>query len=217
MDFTAGVDMFQNGPQNMYYRTVNDGTRDVTVLVDADGKAIQVTTLGDNTNVLFTVANNGTEIDTVTEGSTISREGIINACGGTVNVTALNAGESVFLLVMGTHIQYCNNVDSTTTPSVPGWPIIEIWANEQCTVRPSGETSVVYAQLKKPFGFGGGKTWNQDMAVVCPSDASPNQHYKLYWYVEWYLDNGEQPFTVGVYRLTAPEAINVENNDYSFI
>lgn len=122
MDFTVGVDMFQNGTQNMYFRTVNDGSRDVTVLVDADGKAIMAPTVGEYTDVLFNVANNGTEIDTITEGSLISATGIIQACGGSVNVTALDAGSSVFLLVMGTHVQYCNADNLSTTPSVTELP-----------------------------------------------------------------------------------------------
>lgn len=118
MDFTVDVDMFQNGAQNMYFRTVNDGTQDVTVLCNADGKAIHAPELGSYQNVLFTVAENGTKIDTITSGSSISREGVSNACGGDVSVTALEAGGSVFLLVMGTHIQFCNADDLTTTPSV---------------------------------------------------------------------------------------------------
>lgn len=121
MDFTVDVDMFVNGPQKMFFRTVDDGGRDVTVLVDADGKAIQVPSLGDDTNVLFAVANNGTEIDTIMSGDTISREGVINACGGYVNVSALDAGAAVFLLVKGSHVQFWNGVDLTTTPSVLQW------------------------------------------------------------------------------------------------
>lgn len=121
MDFTVDVDMFQNGAQNMFFRTVNDGSQDVTVLCDADGKAIMAPTLGEYTGVLFSVANNGTEIDTITSGSSISAAAIIDACGGSVNVTALDAGESVFLLVMGTHVQFCNGDDLTTTPNVADW------------------------------------------------------------------------------------------------
>lgn len=124
MDFTVDIDMFQNGAQNMYFRTVNDGSRDVTVLVDADGKAIMAPTLNEYTDVLFSVANNGTEIDTITEGDSISAAGIIQACGGSVNVTALDAGSSVFLLIMGTHVQYCNADNLTTTPTVTPSTII---------------------------------------------------------------------------------------------
>lgn len=121
MDFTVDVELFQNGAQNMYFKTVNDGNSNVTVLVDADGKAIMAPTLGEYTDVLFSVANNGTEIDTITDDDTYSRADIINACGGSVNVTALDAGGSVFLLVMGTHVQYCNADDLSTTPSVLQW------------------------------------------------------------------------------------------------
>lgn len=135
MDFTADVDMFQNGTQNMYYRTVNDGTRDVTVLVDADGKAIMAPTLGEYTSVLFSVANNGTEIDTITSGGSISTSAIIDACGGFVNVTVLDAGDSVFLLVMGTHVQYCNGDDTTTTPTVSTPP-----TSTTVQWRPNGST-----------------------------------------------------------------------------
>ena len=186
MDFTVDVEMFQNGAQNMFFRTVNDGSRDVTVLVDADGKAIQVDILGEYTNVLFTVANNGTEIDTITDDDTYSREGVINACGGAaVNVTVDYAGASVFLLVMGTHIQYCNGDDTTTTPSVPGWPIVEIWADEQCTVRPSGVISEVYAKVKQTFGMNGERTWgqDQDLRIFTPTTADPNGDYAIIWYI----------------------------------
>lgn len=94
MDFTVDVGMFQNGAQNMYFRTVNDGSQDVTVLCNADGKAIHAPELGSYQNVLFTVADNGSKIDTITSDSSISREGVSNACGGDVNVTALDAGAS---------------------------------------------------------------------------------------------------------------------------
>lgn len=123
MDFTADVDMFQNGAQNMYFRTVNDGNRDVTVLVDADGKAIVAPTLGEYNGVLFSVANDGTEIDTITSESSISAAAVIEACGGSVNVTAINAGDSVFLLSMGTHVQYVNTDNTTTTPKVDALPL----------------------------------------------------------------------------------------------
>lgn len=116
MDFTVEVDMFQNGAQNMYFRTVNDGNREVTVLCDTDGKAITVPQLGKFTGVLFSVANNGTLIDTITEDETYSRTGIIEACGGSFNVTALEAGKSVFIVVMGTHVQYCTA--NGTTPAL---------------------------------------------------------------------------------------------------
>lgn len=118
MDFTVDVDMFQNGTQNMFFRTVNDGSRDVTVLCDADGKAIMAPTLGEYSGVLFSVANNGTEIDTITSDGSISAAAVIQACGGSVNVTALDAGESVFLLVKGTHVQFCNADDLATTPEI---------------------------------------------------------------------------------------------------
>mgnify|MGYP003298833204 CR=1 FL=1 len=121
MDFTVDVDMFVNGAQNMYFRTVNDGSQDVTVLVDADGKAIVAPTLGEYSGVLFSVDNNGTEIDTITADSSISAAAVIEACGGSVNVTALEAGASVFLLVMGTHVQFCNADNLSTTPSVVEW------------------------------------------------------------------------------------------------
>lgn len=204
MDFTVDVDMFQNGAQNFYFRTVNDGSQDVTVLCDADGKAIHAPTLGDYQNVLFTVAENGTKIDTITSGSTISREGVSNACGGDVNVTALDAGESVFLLVMGTHIQYCNGDDLATTPSVPNWPIVEIWADENCSIRPSGVTDHVYAQVKKTFGINEGKQWGDygdQLLVATPSTEFPEDGYSIQWYIDF--ANGEiaGPIIPGVYRL----------------
>lgn len=126
MDFTADVEMFQNGAQNMYFRTVNDGSRNVTVLCDADGKAIVAPTLGEYTDVLFSVANNGSEIDTITSDSSISAAAVIQACGGSVNVTVLDAGDSVFLLVLGTHIQYCNGDNTTTSPTVTPSPISNV-------------------------------------------------------------------------------------------
>lgn len=204
MDFTVDVDVFQNGPQNMYFRTVNDGTSDVTVLVNADGKAITTPTLGEYTGVLFSVANNGTEIDTITEGSSISREGIINACGGSFNVTALDAGSSVFLLVMGTHVQYCNADNLATTPSVAEWPIVEIWADEQCTVRPTGSTDHVFAQVKQTFGYNDGRQWGNygdQMYVQTPSAENPQDGYLIQWYIDFINDSITGPITPGVYRL----------------
>lgn len=204
MDFTVDVDMFVNGSQNMYYRTVNDGSRDVTVLVDAEGKAIMVTAIGEYPGGLFSVANNGTEIDTITEGSLISQEGVINACGGSVNVTALDAGSSVYLLVMGTHVQYCNADNLTTTPSVAGWPIVEIWADELCTVRPTGSTDHVFAQVKETFGVNDGRQWGNtgDLLIIStPSTEYPQDGYAISWYIDFANGEFTGPITPGVYRL----------------
>lgn len=212
MDFTVDIDMFQNGAQNMFFKTVNDGTRDVTVLVNADGKAIMAPTLGEYTDVLFSVANNGTEIDTITEGSSISAAGIIQACGGSVNVTALDAGASVFLLVMGTHVQYCNADNLTTTPSVPGWPIVEIWADEQCTVRPSGVISTVFAKIKGPFGFNDAKEWRigneTQLAINTPTTENPDDGYSIDWYTDFHADF-ENEIGIGVYQLSAVAGLQI--------
>ena len=148
MDFTVDVDMFQNGAQNMYFKTVSDGNSQVTVLVDADGKAIQADILGEYRNVLFTVANNGTDIDTITDDGTYSRAGIINACGGAVNVDVHYAGESVFLLVMGTHIQYCNADDTTTTPAVKKTLTFEVYGSEDGEDIPTGLKREVWLDIK---------------------------------------------------------------------
>lgn len=170
MDFTVDVDMFQNGAQNMYFCTVNDGNRDVTILVDEDGKAIQVQTLGGFTDVLFSVANNGTEIDTITSDATYSRQDIINACGGAVNVTALDAGESVFLLVMGTHIQYCNGDNTTTTPTVNEIPftlyVAKAWAN-------AGFSEEIHANSSAPIYIQFNPAVSLDTVLRYPEQGAP--------------------------------------------
>lgn len=203
MDFTVDVDMFQNGTQNMYFRTVNDGTRDVTVLVDADGKAIHAQTLGIYTNVLFTVANNGTEIDTITEGSSISQEGIVNACGGSVNVTVLNAGESVFMLVKGTHIQYCNSDDSTTTPSVAEWAWLEIFADEDCSELPQGNPTTVYAKLKKLLTNNVTVPSDSGSALRIVMAQEPGDLNSIIWGSDWVYESEVNP-NIGVLTLVTP-------------
>lgn len=202
MDFTIEVDMFQNGAQNMYFRTVYDGSQDVRVLCDANGKAIQAPTLGEYTNVLFTVDYYGTKIDTITDDDTYSRVGIINACGGAVNVTALDAGASVFLLVMGTHVQFCNADNLTTTPSVTEWAWLEIYADENCTELPQGNPSTVFGKLKKsltenvliPSETG------DTLMVVVPSQ--PGDLYTVRWGLDWIYESDDSP-NVGISRMVS--------------
>lgn len=211
MDFTVDVDMFQNGTQNMYFKTVSDGNSQVTVLVDADGKAIQAPTLGEYTNVLFTVANNGTEIDTITDDDTYSRIDIINACGGSVNVTALDAGASVFLLVMGTHVQFCNADDLNTTPAVnrlPGEVIpvegdLQVFRNESCTEYATGYDRVVFVRVNRAIGYGDATQYgasgpvSAQCMVTTPSAAEPEEVYYILLWADWNSADYEEPFAAG--------------------
>lgn len=211
MDFTVDVDMFQNGAQNMFFRTVNDGSQDVTVLVDADGKAIVAPTLGEYTGVLFSVANNGTEIDTITSGSSISAAAVIQACGGSVNVTALDAGASVFLIVMGTHVQFCNADDLTTTPAVnrlPGEVIpvegdLQVFRNESCTEYATGYDRVVFVRVNRAIGYGDATQYGSSgpesaqCMVTTPSAAEPDEVYYISLWTDWSSADYEEPFAAG--------------------
>lgn len=203
MNFTVDIDQWQNGTSNMFYRTVQINNQDVTVLCDADGKAIRAP-FGEYDTALFQVDNNGTSIDSITAGSSIAIADVITACGGATDVTNLNGGDVVELLVNGHYVQYINADSSTTTPSVPGWTIIEIWADELCTVRPSGTTDHVFAQVKETFGMNGGRQWGNmgdQLIVATPSTEYPEDGYSIGWYTDFANGEISGPIVPGVYRL----------------
>lgn len=220
MDFTVDVDIFQNGAQNMFFKTVNDGNSNVTVLVDANGKAITAPTLGVYTDVLFSVANNGAEIDTITDDETYSRADIINACGDSVNVTALDAGSSVFLLVMGTHVQYCNADNLSTTPSVSRWPTLIIYGSENGDDVPTGLKSEVWLDIRAAV--------EQDVAITKGNariDITREEYGGIgfIWsnevtnkYFTALSPEAEYPIGVGRVRLTSSSEVDVTgwNNEF---
>ena len=119
-DFNVNIPLWQNGTANMYYRAVPVNGRDLTVLCDADGKAIRAP-FGTWQTAVFTVGNNGAEIDSITEGSSIAIADVITACGGATDVDNVSGGESIELLVNGDFVQVVNADDTTTTPTVPIW------------------------------------------------------------------------------------------------
>ena len=204
-NFNVDFDPWQNGTANMFYRTVKVSNLNLKVLCDADGKAIRAS-FGEHQTAVFTVDNDGTEIDTITEGSSIAIANVITACGGATDVTNLSGGDDVELLVNGNYVQFINTVTNTTTPSVPGWTTIEIWADEECTIKPSGEVDHVFAQVRSTFGVNGGVQFGNTgelLSVDTPTSANPDDPYFITWYTDIVSASMSDPIVPGVYRLSS--------------
>lgn len=211
MDFTIDFDQWQNGTANMFYRTVEVNSQAVTVLCDADGKAIRAP-FGEYDTALFQVGNNGTEIDSITAGSSIAVADVITACGGATDVTNLNGGDVVELLVKGNYVQFINADNSTTTPSVAELPsptpiavagAIQVFADENCTRYADGTQNEVYVRLNRSFGYNDAKEWGgypntgASLTVDTPNSQAPSNMYHIACWMDLNSEDYSNEFTAG--------------------
>lgn len=89
---------------------------------------------------------------------------------------------------------------------------MEIWADAECTRRPSGVTSVVYAQLNRSFVLGDDINYD-DVEIVCPLPDVPEDPYAVNWYVGggvFTSDDFFLPLEPGVVQLRAFREIDIE-------
>lgn len=223
MDFTVDFDQWQNGTANMFYRTVQVNNQNVTVLCDADGKAIRAP-FGQFDTAVFQVGDDGASIESITAGSSIAIADVVTACGGATDITNLNGGDVVELLVNGNYVQFCNTDNTTTTPNVNNLVIeaqgaVQIFKNEICSEYADGSETDLYLRFNRGFGYGQGKLWGGNidepdtyLAITTPDSEDPQNYYEINLWVDVYFNNMNEPFEAGsVIHLINQSGVTYDN------
>lgn len=108
------------------------------------------------------------------------------------NHTAYQSAESnldkpnVSLCVQEDEIHY--------NPIVP--PTITIWANEACTIKPSGNLETVYARIDGEITYPFIDEIRQDYNAIKVIYDNVDDIYVIIWYMDWMTET-QQPLTIG--------------------
>lgn len=209
--FIPIVSAIENGTPNMFIRTLNDGNSDVTFVCDADGK---VCYFGNGYLLLV----NDDVITQSSDGALLNR--LYTACGGSTEITNhVSADGDYYKYTNGDFSFVTNAIGGVTFGEVNIWPgqeyTLEIYADEECTQRPSGTTNKVYAKLNKTISVP--KIWIQNRVYVNGPDGD-QAPWTIVWYTDWNSEaiSGET-LQAGVYELTSVAAYPVEGNEVNFI
>ena len=73
---------------------------------------------------------------------------------------------------------------------------ITIWANEECTIKPSGILETVYARIDGEITYPFIEEISQNYNSIDVTYDSIDNIYIMKWYSDWMLDR-QQPFTIG--------------------
>lgn len=82
-------------------------------------------------------------------------------------------------------------------------PIVSVFANEACTIRPQGAVNTVYVKFNKPIGFNEEHLWgswdNPDemMFIFTPTTEAPNETYQVRCYLNFLSEDFDTPFSCG--------------------
>lgn len=92
---------------------------------------------------------------------------------------------------------------------------MEIWADAECTRRPSGVVQVLYAQFNRRFVFGEATSFGQ-LDISTPTADYPDDPFGVVYNVDFVSEDQDTPLE-GVVRLSAgnPEVIG-DGWEFSF-
>lgn len=199
------VSVLADGTPNMFYRTLNDGTDDVDVLVDADGKLCVV---------------NGTTYITksaldeyVPELNAEKLTALTTAAGGSVAVTLEESADSnMTKITLGSYFFVINQDGYVTFGTISEYRVLvfTVWANQACTEKPSGEIEEAYLKVENevtlPYGQVGEQLFTED-----ESDGT-----RISWYYDFFAT--VQTINVGdIIKLQAPPGgSNVDGAETEF-
>lgn len=101
------------------------------------------------------------------------------------NHAAYSAAESS---LVEPNVSYCVNENEVhykpIMPTPTRTPAVEIFADEACTMKPTGEVSKVYAKINRDFPFDAEKRWSDYLLVGTPTTQAPSDPFMIYWYLE---------------------------------
>lgn len=102
----------------------------------------------------------------------------------------------------------------TRRSDTPSTPLISIWANEACTVRPvvGQEYETVYAKISRTIPSGEDLSWGDESEAFTQFliEFSPQTHTDIVAWIDWYLQTDPGDISPGVYPLTLPGGGEIE-------
>ena len=211
-DVVPTVSELTNGTPNMFKRTLNVNSNDVTFVCDADGKVCYFN------DGYFLIVENGDEFSPSSDGAVLNA--LYTAAGGSVEVTVTESSDTDMTKVTNGNYSFVIDQDGEISfGEVSIWPgqeyTLEIYADEECTQRPTGTTNKVYAKLNKTISVP--TTWIQNRVYVNGPD-NDQAPWTIVWYTDWNSEaiSGET-LPAGVYELTSVAAYPVDGNEVNFI
>lgn len=212
---------WQQGATPMfYYRTLNDGTNDVTVVCDADGKLCVI----ENDGYLIKGQNG------YAWSIGAAPQALVTNAGGKVTMTAYTDEDETTVISMNGYTVVIDLDGLVTVGAITAYGVIpvsgkvQIFANEDCTAYATGTVNKVYARINEDI--------NEAVQLVFdPHDQSdPTKRFKFivaqgyYTTLDWELSSQTEtiqfwgqgqstfPIAAGVYELTkSGDATDVTN------
>ena len=210
----------QGAVKTLFYRTLNDGTKDINVLCDTDGKLI----VGDGAEPSYLEYTVGSD---QIGFRTANRDALIAAAGGSVVADVFSDNDGNYILVSLDGYTVVADLDGivvqgdiTELPPVPpiaAVGIVQVFNNADCSEYFDGQSNVCYVRLNNGLDKNGAKSWNDgsdntQLMLYAPSDQFPTDPYAINAYVDYGNSNIEGPLPEGsVVRCVASNGTTVSN------
>ena len=212
-DVVPIVSAWTNGEANMFWRILNDGTADVKVVVDEDGKLCTI-------DGWYLTINGNDEVVGVNDGTKLTA--LTTAAGGTTSITMTTAENDMIIYTNDDYSVTINPDGEVKSGAINQWtsptPIavegaIQVFADENCTRYAEEGNDTVYVRLNRSFGFGQGKQWGSQadektsLVVVTPSTEDPQNKYQITIYVDYAspeYDSFDQGQVIAITNSTYP-------------
>lgn len=189
--FNMFVPGWQNAQANLMYRsfTLTGGT-EISAVIDADTGGLAIVRNGGN-DYFLKVVFNGTEVQALELALVTDYPGISEATvatklldffessipnQGDTDVLANTVDNAIFVIVLNQDGEYRDG--SAVVPAAPPDKVVEIFADQECTVTPTGDVNKVYAKFYKTVNSS--KVFNNSLEVRMQSEENT-----VYWYDDY--------------------------------
>lgn len=198
--------LWQQGTvKTLFYRTLNDGSNDINVLCDTDGKLI----VGDGAEpsyLEYMLANDQIGFRTA------NRNALITAAGGSVVADIFSDNDGNYILVSLDDYTVVADLDGIVVigdiTEWPAPPTVQIYGDRECSVRPTGMLATVYAKVNRPLKWNETFVWNpRELTILRPEEFEiPEVPYSIRWYEGYQSEdipcpNVDSVIEAGIYEL----------------
>lgn len=231
-DFQLNVPMWQNAQANLQYRAFVEGSSTIYAVIDMEtGRLAAYTDDQDNDRILRYVPNSGgSGIDEIWSELLSQHSDLATQAGGVKQIEFFvsdegdnNETQTIANTVDGEIFVVNVNMDGQYRPvSDKLLPLfrLQIFSDEDCTVRPSGQTNKVYAKLNVAVWANKGVNFGHNTALIAPypeDSEYPNFPFAIWYYadfrsVDMTFEDGIMP--PGIYLLN--NGFNDDVSEYQF-
>ena len=169
---------WQQGSTPMFfYRTVNDGSSDVKVVCDPEGKLY----VNDHDDYILHVN------DSFVWSTGAASQTLITNCGGKVAMDVAAGDDNLMTVIsMDDYTVVFTEDGEVTVGEITQSQfdiVVEIFADAECTTHPTGDVSKVYAKFYKTVNSS--KTYNNSLEIRMQSEEN-----SVYWYDDYIGEGG---------------------------